>query len=189
MTEVVRRKSDVVVDQGREQACDILGFDQGQVSAISTTADAAPRDATSARARVDDLRERTSAAIEQNVSPTGGSEGRHVVAARGDEHSVEPTGGQHVEHVLEEPPSEDGTVLVTEDGAKSRLALREGLGRHDGPGGPVHRTTSAQNARISCANRRRSSRERMIVEVPSTGMVCTVVSSPRSTTIARISPP
>jgi hypothetical protein len=147
---------------------------------MRTTAAAAPRD---------DGRERALASIPQHVSPARGGDGLHVVAVRRDQHSVELARTEDVEHVLEQPPGEAGALRVVQDGAKARLAMRQRLGRDDRPDGSLHRVTSAQNARTSRARRRRSSRERITVEDPSTGIAVTVSSSPRSTTIARSSPP
>ncbi len=187
VTEVIAHEGDVVVVEGREQTAHVGGLDPGQVRHEDDRRRRAPRGDLGERV-VDDVRERARAAIAQHVSPAQGGEGRHVVAARRDEHSIERARAEDVEDVLEEPLREAGAVLVAQHGAKARLAVQQRLGRNDGPGGPLHRAASAQSARISRARRRRSSRDRMIVEVPSTGIDATVSSSPRSTTIARISP-
>ena len=113
---------------------------------------------------------------------------RDVVSSRGDEHAVEPARTEDVEHVLQEPLREQGALVVVEHRAQARLAVEPRLRRHDGPGGPPHRATSDENASTSRARRSRSSRDRITVEAPSTGIVATVPSSPRSTTIARRSP-
>ena len=159
-------------------------------SAISTTADAAPRDATSASARSTTSASEPSPPIAQDVSAARRGERRHVVTVRRDEHPVERARAEHVEHVLEEPPSEAGALVVVEHGAKARLAAAASdLAGTMAQAGRFIAATSAANASTSRARRRRSSRERMIVEVPSTGMLdATVASSPRSTTIARTSP-
>jgi hypothetical protein len=185
--EVVVHEDDVVVARAASKAATSPGSIQGR-SAMSTTAAAAPRDATSASARSTTVRERSLSAIAQNVSPPRGGERRHVVATRRDEHSVETARAEHVEHVLEEPLREEGAVFVAEHGRRRDLPCSEATSPERWPRPAASSRSLAENARISRERRRRSSRDRMIVEVPNTGIDGTVGSSPRSTTIAQMRP-